>query len=120
MPYESLIEDIDLVQGDSSPIWFIGMPDGRQLDDGTWSARYVVAPAHGATPVVDIALGLNDGTGELDTYTVGTKFVFQIIPDDSALLDGNRKYIVAVEISNTSINFRKEIARFRANVLVGN
>lgn len=120
MAYESLIEDIEIVQGDSSAIWFIGLPDGRSLDDGNWTARYVIAPKHGALPVIDRALPLNSGAGEYDTYTVGTKFVFQILPDESALLTGGTKYAVAVEITNTSINYNGEIARFNAAVLTGN
>ena len=120
MAYESLIENIDLVQGDSSAIWFFGLPDGRSLDDGNWTGRYVIAPTHGATPIVDEVLSLNSGIGEGDTYTPGTRFVFQILPAHSALLTGNTKYIVAVELSNNSLNYRGEIARFTVNVLVGN
>jgi len=120
MAYESLIENIELVQGDSSAIWFIGLPDGRQLDDGNWTGRYVIAPAHGATPVVDNPLALNSGIGEGDSYTVGTKFVFQILPADSALLTGGTTYVCAVEITNGTINYNGEIARFNVKVLVGN
>jgi hypothetical protein len=118
--YESLIEDIDIVQGDSSAIWFIGLPDGRQLDGGDWTGRYVIAEQHGATPVIDNVLALNSGIGEGDSYAIGTKFVFQILPADSVLLTGGVKYVVAVEITNSTINYNGEIARFKANVLVGN
>ena len=120
MAYESLIEDIDIVEGDSSDIWFIGMPDGRQLDDGLWVARYVIAQNNGSTPIVERNLSVNNGTVEGDTYTAGTRFVFHILPSESALLTGNKKYVVAVELSNDSINFKRELARFTANVLVGN
>ena len=119
MPYESLIEDIDLVQGDSSAIWFFGLPDSSQLDDGNWSARYAVSTKFGAVPIIDNALPLNSGSGLGDDYVAGTKFVFQIIPADSALLDGGKKYDCTVEISNDSINFKNEIARFKINVLTG-
>lgn len=120
MNYESLINDIDIVQGDSSAIWFLGLPDDRLLNDGNWTARYVIAETHGATPIVERTLGLNTGSGEGDVYAANTKFVFQILPSESALLTGNKKYIVALEISNNTINYKGEIARFRANVLIGN
>lgn len=119
MAYESLIENMDIVQGDSSAIWFIGLPDGRVLDSN-WSGRYVIAEKHGATPIIDRVLPLNSGSGEGDVYDVSTKFVFQMLPSETALLTGNKKYKVAVEISNDSINYRGEIARFELNVLIGN
>jgi len=120
MAYESLIGNIDIVEGDSSDIWFIGMPDGRQLDTGFWSARYVIATKNGAVPIVERNLSLNSGVDEGDSYPTGTKFVFHILPSESAQLTGNKKYAVAVELSNPSINFKRELARFTANVLVGN
>lgn len=119
MAYESLIEDIDIVSGDSSPIWFIGLPDGSQLDDGNWSAKYIVTTKFGSSRIIDQALSLNSGTGYGDTYPAGTKFIFQILPADSATLTGGQKYDVAVEITNNAINYNVEIARFKANVLVG-
>jgi len=119
MSYESLIEDFDLVQGDSSPIWFMGNTDGSQLDDGNWSARYVVTTKFGEAPIIDSVLSLNSGVGLGDTYTAGTKFVFQILPADSATLTGGVKYDCAVEITNTTINYNAEIARFKLKVLTG-
>lgn len=120
MSYESLIEDFEIVQGDSSPIWFIGLPDGRYLNDGNWTGRYVIANKHGDTAIIDRPLPFNSGVGEQDNYEAGTKFVFQILPDESDLLTGNKKYSAAVELSNDTINYRGEIARFELKVLVGN
>lgn len=120
MVYESIIEDMEIVQGDSSDVWYIGMPDGRQLDGGDWFARYVIATAHGKTPVVNVPLSLNSGTGDGDVSPVGTKFVFRIDPADSAILSGNKKYKAIVELTNTSIKFNREVARFTLKVLTGN
>lgn len=119
MAYESLIENIDLVQGDSTPIWFLGLPDGSQLDDGNWNARYIVSDKFGGTQILNNALLLNSGAGTGDTYTAGTKFIFQIIPTDSATLAGGSKYDCAVEVWNTTLTYNAEIARFKINVLVG-
>lgn len=120
MTYESLIEDFDLVHGDSSAIYFVGLPDGSLLDDGNWTARYTISSKFGDTPIVDVVLPFNSGSGSGDIYTAGTKFVFQVIPTESANLTGGKKYDCAVEITNNSINFNNEIARFKINVLVGN
>lgn len=117
--YKSLIDDFDIVQGDSSAIWFIGHPNGIQLDDGNWNGRVIVAEDFGTNLVVDRALPLNSGTGEGDSYTVGTKFVFQLLPAETLSLTANRKYAVTVELSNTTINYNGEIARFKIKVLKG-
>ena len=119
MDYESLIEDRDLVQGDSTPIWFFGLPDGSQLDDGNWNARYIVSDKFGGTQLLNNDLSLNSGTGLGDSYPTGTKFIFQIFPADSAQLTGNVKYDCTVEIWNASINYNGEVARFKLNVLHG-
>jgi hypothetical protein len=119
MAYESLIEARELVQGDSSPIWFFGLPDNSTLDDGNWTARYVVSNKFGGTAYLDKVLPLNSGTGTGDTYAQGTRFIFQILPVDSATLTGGTKYKCTVEISNPAINFKNEIARFGLSVLAG-
>jgi hypothetical protein len=119
MAYESLIENLELVQGDSSPIWFFGLPDNSDLDDGNWSARYVVSNKFGGTVFLDKPLLLNSGTGTGDTYAQGTKFIFQILPTDSATLIGGSKYKCTVEITNPAINFNNEIARFELSMLAG-
>lgn len=120
MAFESLIEDIDLVQGDSSPIWFFGLPDSSALDGGAWSGRFTISTKFGDVPIVDTVLPFNSGTGQGDSYLAGTKFVFQIIPAESSLLYGNTTYDCAVELTNTSINFNNEVARFKIKCLTGN
>lgn len=113
--YESKIEDIELIQGDSSNIWFFGLPDGAILDSN-WEAKYTIIDDFGKTPLIERTLPKNSGTGFGDKYTANTKFVFQIYPSESAILSENVKYIVGVEIKNTTIPYRSEVAQFKVKV----
>ena len=117
MSYQSLIGDIELIQGDSSPIWFLGLPDNRQLDDGEWSAQYIIAENFGAPSIIQRSLPVNSGLGEGDKYAPGTKFIFQILPSESVILTAGLKYTITVEISNPSLSYNGEIARFKAKIL---
>ena len=116
--YVSKIEDIELIKGDSSPIWFFGLPDSTVLS-ADWTAKFAIVTDFGTSAVIERTLPKNSGTGAGDTYTAGTKFVFQILPSESALLDSGLKYIAAVEIKNDVINYRAEIAQFKVKVKPG-
>lgn len=116
MAYESKIEDTEIIQGDSSPIYFFGHEENIQLDDGNWVATYTVLTDYGTSPIIERILPLNSGTGTGDTYPVGTRFVFQITPDESALLDAGVKYLVTVEIKNDLIPYKGEIAQYKMKV----
>jgi len=93
--------------------------DGSLLNDGNWSAKFIILDKFGGTQLVNKSIPLNSGTGIGDTYTTGTQFVFQILPADSATLTGGKKYDCAVEITNNSINYNAEVARFKINLLLG-
>jgi len=117
MEYKSLISDMELIQGDSSAIWFIGHPDNRPLDDGFWDAEVIIAEDFGQTPIIRRTLPVNSGVGEGDKYTPGIKFVFQIFPEESIQLQANKKFAVTIEIKNESIFYNGEIARFKVKIL---
>jgi len=117
MAYQSKILDTDIIHGDSSPIYFLGNSDGSLLNDGNWNAKYAIIDAFGNSPIVSRTLPLNSGVGAGDIYTAGTKFVFQITPDESSLLTAGVKYIVSVQIENLTIPYRSEIAQFKLKVL---
>ena len=116
MAYESKIEDTDIIQGDSSPIYFFGHEADILLDDGNWVAQYTILTDYGTAPIIQRTLPLNSGTGTGDTYLPGHKFVFQILPTESELLAPNTKYIVSVEIKNDSIQYKGEIAQYKMKV----
>lgn len=119
MAYESLIDDIELVQGDSSAIWFVGLQDSRQVDDGNWTAQLIISEDFGKNNIITRTLPVNSGTGEGDKYTAGTKFVFQILPSESSQLNSGVKYAVTIEVTNSSIQYNGEIARFKCKILQG-
>lgn len=112
----SLIEDTELIQGDSSDIFFFGLPDSSDLTGGDWVAQYTILTEYGATPSISRNLLLNDGNGEGDSYAPGSKFVFQIIPDESATLTVGVKYIVNVEIKNDTIPYKGEVAQYKMKI----
>lgn len=112
----SLIEDTDLIQGDSSDIFFFGLPDGSDLSGGVWIAQYTILTDYGTSPIISRTLPLNDGTGEGDSYVANTKFVFQIVPDESALLTVGTKYLVTVEIKNDTIPYKGEVAQYKMKI----
>lgn len=116
--YKSLIGDFEIVQGDSSAIWFIGLPDNRLLDDGNWKATLILADDFGVNRHVARSLPLNSGSGEGDRYSPNTRFVFQLLPSETKPLQP-QKYAVTIEVTNDSLNFNNEIARFKIKVLKG-
>lgn len=107
MAYESLIEDCEIVQGDSSDIYMFGESTGATLD-ADWEASFTIIAAFGDSPVIERTLP-KDGTEE--------NFVFQIYPVESAQLTAGVKYIVGVEIRNTTLNYNAEVAQFKMKVL---
>jgi len=116
MTYNSLIENQELTQGDSSAIYFFGLPDNSVLGSD-WSAKYNILSDFGTPPIIERKLPLNTGSDTGDTYTAGTKFIFQILPSESEVLKSGSTYIVTVQITNLSINYNKEIAQFKLKVL---
>lgn len=116
--YKSLISDFEIVQGDSSAIWFIGLPDNRQLDDGNWKATLILADDFGINRHVTRSLPLNSGNGEGDRHSPNTRFVFQLLPSETKPLQP-QKYAVTIEVTNDSLSFNNEIARFKIKVLKG-
>jgi len=116
MAYESVIEDTEIVQGDSTKIWFFGLPDNSVLG-ADWTAKYSIIPENGGVALVTRDLPKNSGTGFGDKYTAGTKFVFQIYPSESSILTAGEKYKVGVEIKNDTIPYRSEIAQFKVKIL---
>jgi hypothetical protein len=115
MAYESKIQDLEIIKGDSSDIWFFGLPDNSVLG-ADWVASFAIISDFGIPPIVSRMLDKNSGTGTGDTYAAETKFVFQIRPSETALLIENEKYWVGVEIKNDTIYYRGEIAQFRMKV----
>lgn len=115
--YKSLINDFEIVSGDSSETYFIGSKDAEIMKSYSWTARLIISHAFGDGVITQRELVLNDGNMIGDKYEVGTKFVVQILPQESILLEGGKKYVGTVELTCSEINYNKEVARFKIKVL---
>ena len=103
----SLIESMELIQGDSSTIYKFGESSGKELDVN-WEASFVIIESDPNIPIISRTLS-KDADNK--------NFIFQILPTDSALLEVGKKYQVAIEIKNTSLNFNVEVAQFKLKIL---
>ena len=103
----SLIESMELIQGDSSTIYKFGESSGKELD-ANWEASFVIIEADPNTPIISRTLS-KDADNK--------NFIFQILPTDSKILEVGKKYQVAIEIKNTSLNFNVEVAQFKLKIL---
>ena len=103
----SLIESMELIQGDSSTIYKFGESSGKELDVN-WEASFVIIESDPNTPIISRTLS-KDADNK--------NFIFQILPTDSVLLEVGKKYQVAIEIKNTSLNFNVEVAQFKLKIL---
>lgn len=103
----SLIDNMDLIQGDSSTIFKFGESTGRVLDDN-WEASFVIVETDPNTPIISRTLSKDESQNN---------FIFQILPTDSEKLEVGKKYQVAIEIKNNSLNFNVEVAQFKLKIL---
>ena len=112
MAYESLIEDSDIIQGDSSDVFMFSIDDTALPVE--FEASFTVLTAFGTSPLIERVLPKNDGT---EGSIPGSQFVFQLLPAETAILTPGQKYIVSVEIRNPSINYNQEVAQFKLKIL---
>ena len=110
----SLIEDTELIQGDTSPVYFFKHPDTIVMDD-TWTAKYTISDKMGNTPIIERVLPKNTG-GEISVYAVDTRFVFQILESESSQLTSGQKYEVAVQITNSALEYNQEVAQYKLKI----
>jgi hypothetical protein len=103
----SLIDNMDLIQGDSSTIFKFGESTGKVLDDN-WEASFVIVETDVNTPIISRTLSKDNEK---------LNFIFQILPTDSEILEVGKKYQVAVEIKNETLNFNVEVAQFKLKIL---
>lgn len=103
----SLIENMDLIQGDSSTIFKFGESTGKVLNDA-WVASFAIIEADVNAPIISRTLSKDQEK---------LNFIFQILPTDSENLEVGKKYQVAIEIKNEDLNFNVEVAQFKLKIL---
>ena len=67
----SLIDNMDLIQGDSSTIFKFGESTGKELDTN-WEASFAIIETDPNTPIISITLSKDDEN---------MNFIFQILPN---------------------------------------
>jgi len=107
MAYTSLIEDTEIIQGDSSEIFTFSESTSAILD-ATWSASFSIIENYGTSPIITRPLPKSEDL---------KSFVFQILPAESTQLTAGLKYLVGIQVSNSSINYNAEVAQFKLKVL---
>jgi len=114
--YESLIEDFELIVGDSSDVWMFTSLDVDTFDDDWKAYVAIVEDLDGATPVVLRPLPLNqellnpDGTIK---EKANKYFICQISPEESSRLQPDIKYFFIVQISNDTLGYKQELVQCR-------
>lgn len=117
--YESLVEDFEIVAGDSSNVWMFLSPNVPAFDSG-WEAHMgIVEELEETEPVLVRQLPLNlellntDGTVK---EPAGKYFVCQITPEESAMLESDKKYNFVVQVKNQSLGYRQELVQCKMKV----
>jgi len=109
--YESLLDDFELVVGDSSEIYMIYSPDINGFDTD-WSAHMaIVEDLEDTTPLIIRPLGLNEElieNGEV-IEEANKYFVVQITPAESSLLQPDEKYYFVVQLKNDVLGYKQEL-----------
>lgn len=109
----SLIEEFEIVKGDSSDVYMFNSKD-YPVFDANWSASYNIREKDvNGTVLVQRDLSLNAASADL---VADSNFVFQIYPTESDLLPVG-KHFLTVEIKNLSINYREELVQSKIKVL---
>ena len=112
--YNTLINDGELIQGDSSDITLFFTDMAVDLSGGNWEARYTIRESFEVAPVVERPLPLN--TEVIQDIPVNGCFVHQVLSSESALLTPSKKYIVSIQIKNDTTGYSGEIAQFKLKI----
>jgi len=116
MIYESLLEDFELVVGDSSEVFMLLSPSVDQFDTD-WSCHMgITEELEDTSPILVRPVPLNQELLDADNNIVepaGKYFVIQITPEESALLTHDIKYWFVVQVKNDSLGYKQELIQCR-------
>lgn len=117
---ESLLEDFELIKGDSSEIILLYSRDVDDFSVPNWQADMAISTGLGETPIIARTLPLNQQ--ELDPVTgdviepANKYFVLYISPSESDILAEDTKYWLIVQVKNDLINYKKELVQARLKI----
>lgn len=122
MVYESLLEDFELVVGDSSEVYMLLSPNvpsfGGSITEPTkWECHMAITTdLEDTSPVlvrpVPLNLELKDDDG-IVVEEAGKYFVVQITPEESTLLEAGIKYWFVVQVKNDELGYKQELIQCR-------
>lgn len=98
----SLIESIELVEGDSSNVYTFGSDDFPDISSVNWDSSLVIREKSITGAVVL--------TRALLKNQANTRFVFQLTPTETDTLNSGRYYL-SISVFNLSIDFRREVVQ---------
>ena len=115
MKYESLLDDFEIIVGDSSDIFMLESPNIDNFEG--WEGHVAITEnLEEGTPVILRPIPLNeellndDGTVKVPANKY---FVLQISPDESKLLTSDTKYWFVVQIKNDDLGYKQELIQCR-------
>jgi len=116
MIYKSLLQDFELIVGDSSEVFTIESPDVLSFDS-TWTCYMGITEELEGTPLLVRSVPMNAELLAPDGVTIlepaNKYFVVQIHPEESALLQYDVKYWFVVQIANDTIGYKQEVIQCR-------
>jgi hypothetical protein len=122
MRYESLLDDFELVVGDSSEVYMLQSPNvpsfsGTTADPSSWECHMAITEdLEDDSPLLVRPVPLNeellneDGTVKEEG---GKYFVVQITPEESALMTYDIKYWFVVQVKNDELGYKQELIQCR-------
>ena len=114
MIYESLLEDFEIVVGDSSEIYMVEAPEVGEFSSD-WEAHVAVTTDLEEQPILLRPVPKNlelQEDGEIiepaDKY-----FVVQLSPTETSILESDTKYWFVVQVKNDVIGYKQELIQCR-------
>ena len=110
----SLLEDFEIIVGDSSDVFMLESPNVGSFG-AEWSAHMAITSELEERPVILRPVPLNeelkDGTTVIEP--AGKYFVVQITPTESSILESDTRYYFVVQIKNDLLGYKKELIQCR-------
>ena len=103
----SLIESIELVEGDSSDIYTFSSSDFPDLSDANWQSTLSVRERN--------ITGVEVLNRSLTKSGDNTQFIFQLSPTETDNLGAGR-FFVTISLFNLSLGFRREVVQCQLGI----
>jgi hypothetical protein len=122
MVYESLLEDFELVVGDSSEVFMLQSPNVDSFtpangDPTAWKCHMgITEELEDTSPILVRPVPLNEELLDEDGTVIepaGKYFVAQITPEESMLLEPGIKYWFVVQVKNDELGYKQELIQCR-------